>query len=211
MKPFYRFCRFFCQWFCILFFRARLFGRPNVPASGGVFLVCNHQSFFDPILVTMALAREGNYMARDTLFRNPLFRRLITSVNAFPIRRNAADFSAVKETLRRLRAGRMVVTFPEGTRTRDGAVGRFLPGAAALAIKAHCTLVPVRIDGAFRSWPRHQSLPKPAQVHISYGEPFTPEQVRGYNAQQLTDLVRERIIALARSPETRTTIIWPSL
>lgn len=203
MKPFYRFCRFFCQWLCILFFRVRLFGQSNVPAHGGVYLVCNHQSFFDPILVTMALPREGNYMARDTLFRNPLFRLLISSLNAFPIRRSAADFTAVKETLRRLKAGRLVVTFPEGTRTRDGAVGRFLPGAAALAIKARCTLVPVRIDGAFRSWPRHQRLPVPAQVHISYGEPLTPEQIQGYNAQQLTDLIRERIVALARSPETR--------
>ena len=82
MRPYYRFCRFWCQWFCLLFFRVRVFGRQNIPDRGGVLLVCNHQSFFDPVLVTMALHREGNYMARDTLFRNPWFRVLIKSLNA---------------------------------------------------------------------------------------------------------------------------------
>ncbi|UCG32141.1 MAG: 1-acyl-sn-glycerol-3-phosphate acyltransferase, partial [Phycisphaerales bacterium] len=103
MRPYYRFCRFWCQWFCLLFFRVRVFGRQNIPDRGGVLLVCNHQSFFDPVLVTMALHREGNYMARDTLFRNPWFRVLIKSLNAFPIRRGAADVQAVKETMRRLK------------------------------------------------------------------------------------------------------------
>ena len=129
MRLYYRFCRFCCQWFCLLFFRARVYGQRNVPGKGGVLLVCNHQSFFDPVLVTMALKREGNYMARDTLFENLVFRRLITSLNAFPIRRSSADVGAVKETMRRLKDGKLVVTFPEGTRTRDGSIGRFLPGA----------------------------------------------------------------------------------
>lgn len=205
MRPYYRFCRFFCQWFCLLFCRVRVFGRKHVPNSGGVLLVCNHQSFFDPVLVTMALYREGNYMARDTLFRNPLFRRFIKSLNAFPIRRNTADISAVKETLRRLKSGRVVVTFPEGTRTRDGSVARFLPGPAAVALKARCTVVPVRIDGAFRAWPRNQALPSPASVRIRYGRALTTDQTKRYTAQELAEELRRRIIGLELGDPDRFT------
>jgi 1-acyl-sn-glycerol-3-phosphate acyltransferase len=168
-------------------------------------LVSNHQSFFDPVLVTMALPREGNYMARHSLFANPVFERLITSLNAFPIRRNSADIQAVKETMRRLKSGKLVVTFPEGTRTRNGSVGRFLPGAGAVALKARAAVVPVFVDGAYRSWPRHRTLPRPVRVSVRYGTPLTPEQLADYTPVELADLLRRRVIALqhgkARSNE----------
>ncbi len=205
MRPYYRFCRFFCQWFFLLFCRVRVFGREHVPGTGGILLVCNHQSFFDPVLVTMALYREGNYMARDTLFQNPLFRRFIKSLNAFPIRRNTADISAVKETLRRLKSGRVVVIFPEGTRTRDGSVAPFLPGPAAVALKARCAVVPVRIDGAFLSWPKNQALPSPAPIQIRYGPALTADQTKHYTAQELAQELRRRIIGLDQGDPHRFT------
>src|SRR5512135_784187 len=103
MRLYYRFCRFWCQVFFMLLVRGRAFGTSRVPRTGPVILACNHQSFFDPVLATLALPRECDYMARDTLFENAFFRRLILSLNAFPIRRGEADVAAIKETIRRLR------------------------------------------------------------------------------------------------------------
>ena len=200
MGLYYRFSRFCCQWFCLLFLGVRVYGRRNVPAEGGVLLVCNHQSFFDPVLATMALNREGNYMARDTLFRNPWFGRLIASVNAFPIRRSAADMRALKETMRRLKNGRVVVTFPEGTRSRDGEIGRFLPGGAAVALKAEAVIVPVLIEGADRSWPRRRKLPVPARVSVRYGSSLAAKELQGCSPQQLADLLRQRVVELRPGP-----------
>ena len=196
MGLFYRFGRYCCRWFCVLFFRVRVHGQRNVPREGGVLLVCNHQSFFDPVLVTMALHLEGNYMARDTLFAKPLFKRLIASLNAFPIRRSSADIQAVKETLRRLKQGKVVVTFPEGTRTQDGSVGKFLPGAAAVALKAGATIVPALIEGAYRSWPRQRKLPAPTPVSVRYGRALTPKELQDYTPSELAELLHQRVVGL---------------
>ena len=65
----------------ILYFRARCHGLRHVPAEGGILLVGNHQSFMDPMIGTMGLPRESCYMARDSLFKNPLFARVMTSVS----------------------------------------------------------------------------------------------------------------------------------
>jgi 1-acyl-sn-glycerol-3-phosphate acyltransferase len=196
MRPWYRFCRFGCQVFFTAMFRGRVFGIRRVPRTGGVLLVCNHQSYLDPIFATLALPRECHYMARDTLFKNPLFKRLIDSVNAFPIKRGTADIGAIKETLRRLKAGQLVATFPEGTRTRDGSIGPMHPGMILLARKARVPIVPAVVIGAFQAWPRQATLPRPHGVVVAYGEPLAHETMTGLPDDDCTRLVRERIVAL---------------
>lgn len=205
MRLYYRVLRLLAQGVYVLYFRGRVFGLRNVPTAGGVLLACNHQSFFDPVAATLALHREGNYMARDTLFRNPLFRRLIESLNAFPVRRGAADVGAVKEILRRLKQGRVVVVFPEATRTTDGSIGRINANALAVAKKAGAAVVPTVIDGAFEAWPRRRPVPAPGRIHVSYAEAISPSQVAEWSADEITRVVVERLEAtMARSRARRS-------
>jgi len=192
----YRFCRFLCKGFCATYLKTRCCGIGNVPATGGVLLVSNHQSFVDPVLTTMALYREGNYMARDSLFSNPWFGRLIEYLNAFPVRRGTADLAAIKESMRRLRQGRVVLLFPEGTRTPDGRIQPLLPGMFAIAKKTGVPIVPVLVDGMFQAWPRHQLLPSPGNVVVEYGRPIWPGQFEELSPEQLMGLVRRRLIAM---------------
>ena len=196
MRLWYRFCRILCQTLFVALFRGRVFGAARVPRTGGVLLVCNHQSLLDPVLATLALPRECHYMARDTLFRRPVFRRLIESLNAFPIKRGTADLTAIKETLRRLRAGHLVVTFPEATRTRDGSVGAMQPGVILLARKAGVPIVPCAILGAFGAWPRQALLPRPHPVVVAYGQPVPPAQLEALADEACIRLVRGRIVEL---------------
>lgn len=204
MRPYYRFMRFLSQAAFILYFRGRMFGRERVPLAGPVVLACNHQSFFDPLCATLGLPREGNYLARDTLFRNPVFRRLIASLNAFPVKRGAADVAAVKEILRRLKEGRLIVIFPEATRTRDGEIGPINANSMAVAQRAGATIVPTVVDGAFEAWPRGQWLPSPRSIHVTYAEPIRPEQARGWTPDQIAETVRDRLVAtLVRSRARR--------
>ena len=196
MRPWYRFCRINCQALFLSFFRGRVFGYHNVPHTGGVLLVCNHQSFLDPVLATLAIPRECHYMARDSLFKNPIFRWLIESLNAFPIKRGTADLGAIKETLRRLKAGQLVVTFPEATRTTDGSVAQMHSGVILLARKARVPIVPGVILGAFESWPRHARLPRPRPVIIAYGTPLSPRMLESFDDDECIRVVRERILAL---------------
>ncbi|MBN2561367.1 MAG: 1-acyl-sn-glycerol-3-phosphate acyltransferase [Phycisphaerae bacterium] len=195
MRPYYRFMRFLSQAALATYFHGRVFGLRNVPLTGGVLLASNHQSFFDPLSVTCVLQRECNYMARDTLFGNPLFKRLIESVNAFPVRRGAGDIGAVKEILRRLKAGRLVVVFPEGTRTRDGSIGKINPNSMGIARKAGAAIVPAVVDGAFEAWPRSSLLPRPWTTYVSYARPITPQQVRDWPNEQIAQVVADRMQA----------------
>lgn len=182
-----------CWWAFILLFRGRAWGHRRVPKRGGVLLISNHQSYFDPMLATLALPRQCSYMARESLFRNGLFRRLIESLNAFPVRRGEADLRAIKEALRRLRDGYAVLLFPEGTRSASGQMGPIQPGVAMLAQRARVPVVPMAIDGAYDAWPRGAKLPSTAEIMVKYGQPFTVEQIAEMSSEELVGQCRQRI------------------
>ena len=171
----------------------RYYGRENIPTSGGVLVVSNHQSHFDPPLVGMGVPRRMNYLARDTLFSFAPFRWLIHSVDAIPIDREGIGLSGIKESLRRLKRGEMVVVFPEGTRTRDGEIAPFRPGFTALASRSGAAILPVAIEGAFAAWPREQKLPGPGRIRVRYGPPVSPEEIRGRDERELLAEVERRV------------------
>jgi 1-acyl-sn-glycerol-3-phosphate acyltransferase len=196
MRYWYRFCRAGSSALFLLLCRGRVFSRRNVPREGGVLLVCNHQSFLDPIVAALALPRECHFMARSTLFRNPWFGKLIESLNAFPIKRGTADFGAVKETLRRLKRGALVTAFPEGTRTEDGSVAPMHSGVVMLARKADVPLVPALVLGAYEVWPRHAALPHPAPIIVAYGRPLWPAQMQDRSDEDCIGILRDRIIEM---------------
>lgn len=196
MRFYYLICRALCQLAFVLVFRGRVYGARNVPRSGPVLLACNHQSFLDPVLATVAIPRECHYMARDSLFRNPFLRALIESLNAFPVRRGTADLAAVKETLRRLRNNAVIAAFPEATRTPDGRLQPMRGGVALLARKAGAPLVPTLILGAYESWPRQAKLPRPRPILIAYDRPILPAELEGLDEHDATRLLEARFHAL---------------
>jgi 1-acyl-sn-glycerol-3-phosphate acyltransferase len=176
--------------------RLQVFNRHYEPATGSALYICNHQSFLDPPIMGLALSRPMNFMAREDLFRVPLFRWWIRSQNAFPVKRASADTGALKEALRRLKRGGQLVVFPEGTRTRDGSVGPFLPGVAMLARRAAEWVVPVTIEGAFEAWPRTQPVPLPGHIVVAYCRPMHNDQVRALGDEEFLATVRGRIVAM---------------
>jgi len=192
----YRLAKRFVQSTVCPLWNVRVFNRHYEPAEGGVVYISNHQSFFDPILMSFALRRPMNFMARDSLFRFPGFGPLIHAVNAFPIRRGKADTGALKEAMRRLKRGGQVVVFAEGTRTRDGRIGPFLPGMTLLAQRAAKWIVPVVIDGAYEAWPRTQALPSPGNVLVQYAPPIPRDEVRRLKPDIFVNRVRDTLIEL---------------
>ncbi|MDY0167018.1 MAG: lysophospholipid acyltransferase family protein [Thermoguttaceae bacterium] len=179
----------------VLGWKVRHFGRENIPPAGGVLVVSNHQSHFDPPLVGMACPRRMNYLARDTLFRFPPFRWLIRSLDAIPIDREGIGLSGIKESLRRLKRGEMVLVFPEGTRTEDGEIQPFRPGFTALAVRSRAAILPVAIEGAYQAWPRMQRLPHPGRIHVQYGQPILPDQIAAMSERALLAEVEDRVRA----------------
>src|SRR6267142_1843707 len=155
----------------------RAVGRENWPVEGGALVCANHQSMFDPPLVGLTCPRRMNYLARDTLFRVPILSQLITFLDAIPIDREGVGLAGLKETLRRLKAGELVLIFPEGTRTHDGEVAALKPGFISVARRSRVPLVPVGLDGAYQAWPRTSRFPRGGRIAVVIGEPISAAQV----------------------------------
>lgn len=174
-------------------FRLRCHGRERLPKTGGYLLLSNHQSYLDPPLVGLVVPRRINYLARQTLFKNKLFALLINSLDAIPIDRDGLGLSGLKETLRRLKRGEIVLLFPEGTRSPDGELQPLKPGFSALAQRAKVPLVPIALDGAHESFAKGAKWPRPAVIHLCVGEPISVEQAESLDDRALVELVHERL------------------
>jgi 1-acyl-sn-glycerol-3-phosphate acyltransferase len=181
------------QLVAVLAYGARYWGRENIPGSGGVLVVSNHQSHFDPPLVGVGCPRRLNYVARDTLFGFAPFGWLIHSVGAIPIDREGMGLGGIKESLKRLKRGEMVLIFPEGTRSGDGEVGPFRPGFTALAVHSGAAILPVAIEGAFQVWPRWRKFPGRGSVQVRYGVPILPAEFAGCDERELLAKVERRV------------------
>ena len=184
-----------------LSFRAS--GRANVPTSGPVLLACNHQSFIDPWLVGNASPRWLVYLARHSLFKNPLFAAAIRAYGAVPIDRGFGK-EGLQAVLALLDKGRAVVVFPEGERTHDGTLQPLKPGISLLIKKANCQIVPVGLSGCYDVWPRHEAMPHPEtlfheaagrSIGLHYGPPVHSSVYHAMPREAMLDDLRDRIAA----------------
>ncbi len=182
-----------CRVFCMVFFRVRVSGRENIPAKGAFVLVSNHQSYLDPMLCGAFLKRRLCFLARESLFSNWFFGRAISSVDVIPLKQDQADLRAVRKVISKLKAGRGVCLFPEGTRTRDGRIGVIKPGFGLLCRRGKAGVMPVVIDGAFECWPRHKKIFSPGSISVCYGEAITAEQAKEIGDEKLAEVLTETL------------------
>jgi 1-acyl-sn-glycerol-3-phosphate acyltransferase len=192
-RAWYRLVQRSVQLLAVVVYRVRYSGWHNIPAEGGVLVVSNHQSHLDPPLVGIGCPRQMNFMARETLFRFAPFGRLIYSIGAFPLDREGVGLGGIKEALKRLKRGEMVLIFPEGTRTRDGNIARFRPGFTTLAVRSKAAILPVAIDGAFEAFPRSSNWPGPGRIRVHFGKPILPVEYAGCDERELLIEVERRV------------------
>lgn len=200
----YRLGRFVCLIFCRLFFRMRVYGRQNIPADGAFIIVSNHQSYLDPVFCGIFSKRCLYYLARDTLFSNRIFGRLLRSVNVIPIRRGQADLPAMKKVIKKLKQGSGVCLFPEATRTRDGKIAPFRPGLGLLCRRGEAPIVPVMIDGAFECWPRNKRIfSMGCKIAVCYGATITTRQIKNMDDRQLAEKLTGKLRQMQNDYRTK--------
>ncbi len=153
-------------------FRIEYHGLNNIPATGAALIVANHQSYLDPLFVGAAAPRSVRYMTMKQLFQWPLLASFLRFYGAFPVATGSADKSAIKESLKFLKDGELVIIFPEGGRTRDGKLIPFFPGFARIALMRKVPIVPVTIDGAHDVWPPARRFPIPHKVQVTFHPPI---------------------------------------
>lgn len=168
-------------------------GKENIPSRGPVLVVCNHQSHFDPPVVGAGVPRRMWYFGRRSLFHIRPVRWFFSSLGGIPVDVEGSPLAGVRISLRQLQAGRVLLIFPEGTRTWDGNVGAFRPGFAMLARRTRAAILPVAIEGAFHAWPRWRSLPRRGIIHVLFLPPLWPDEYATVDDEALVAEVRRRI------------------
>jgi len=210
-RAWYRLLQRLLQLGAVVVYGVRHSGRENIPASGAVLVVSNHQSHFDPPLVGIGVPRRMNYLARKTLFVRPL-GWLMHSVDAIPIDRDGLGLGGIKESLKRLKRGEMLVIFPEGTRSGDGEIAPFRPGFTTLAVRSGAAILPVAIEGAFQAWPRWRKFPGAGRIRVCYGAAILPTEFAGRDERELVAEVERRVREchdrLKRQPSGRSSFLW---
>jgi 1-acyl-sn-glycerol-3-phosphate acyltransferase len=176
-------------------FSLRTAGRRHIPCTGPALLIANHQSFVDPVLVGLATRRHLSFLARQTLFRRPALAWLLRHLSAVPIDHEGVGKEGIKAILEQLRAGRAVVVFPEGTRSRDGKLQPLRPGVQLLIKRTEAPIVPVGIAGAYDAWPRTQHLPTPAPLFLPAEGGIAVVVGKPLDAGPLAQLPRDRCLA----------------
>jgi len=147
-------------------------GWENLP-TGACLFASNHQSMLDPPLVGSSLPREISFIARRSLFDNPVFGFVIRACHSIPVDRGEADIGAIRAALGALAAGDGLLIFPEGTRSQDGIIMEPKAGAGLLACKSGVPVIPIRIRGTRDVLPRGSLLPVgSARVHLRFGPPI---------------------------------------
>lgn len=130
-------------------YRLHIEGREHIPSEGAVIIAPNHKSYFDPPLVGVAIKkRVVHYMAKEELFRNPLFGWILRQFGTFPVKRGSVDRTAVRQAVKELKNGNALGIFPEGTRIKRSGLGRFHSGMASLALMTGTPVIPVAIVGS---------------------------------------------------------------
>jgi 1-acyl-sn-glycerol-3-phosphate acyltransferase len=179
-----------------LAFSYRCEGMRHVPRHGPALIIANHQSFFDPWLVGIAVRRHLVYLARKSLFRKPQFAALIRSLNAVAIDQEGIGKEGVRAILAQLAMGKAVLIFPEGTRTPDGNMYELRPGIHLLIKRTQAPIIPVGVAGAYHAFPSWRKYPLPAPlflpatertIAVSIGPPL--------QAQRFADLPRDQAMA----------------
>lgn len=181
-------------------FRLEVRGRENIPKKGSFVLAANHVSFLDPVVVGVSCPRRLSYMARHDLFCNRLASWFLSSLEIFPVKRDAVDLSAIKEALRRLRSGTPLLLFPEGRRRRadEGAsYAKAQPGVGFLAAKLNLPIIPVLVKGTEGALPKGARFIRPEKISVYFGRQVYPRE--GLPYEDIAESIMEDIRYLGKN------------
>ena len=184
----------------------RVYGRENVPETGGAVIAANHTSYLDPPVVGGGLRRPCFYMGKKELFRVPLLGWAIRRTGCFPVDRDHPDTKVIRFAVDLLKQGNLLCIFPEGGRSPDGKlmVEEAGIGPALIANRAGVPIIPAHIRGTFESYPMGGKFPRRANISITYGPPLNASAPGGGKASkaELQEITARLMGEIARLQES---------
>ncbi len=169
----YAFLKVVVRTWLLIYHRVKVEGLKHVPHQGPFILVGNHVSYLDPFYIGAVIPHHVHFMAKKEAFEHPLTRWFLNRMHAFPVKRGEADLKAIRQALSVLQEGKVLGIFPEGGRRDYQELEEIKQGAAYLALKMDCPVIPVLILGADRALPRGKIFLRPAKIQIKVGNPIS--------------------------------------
>lgn len=170
------------RWICFglskILFALRVEGGEHIPASGAAIIAANHVSYFDPVIVALAVRRPVHFMAKGELFRFRPFGWLLRQYFVFPVDRKGSDVQAMKRALRLLAEGEILAMFPEGTRGDGSRLGPAKPGIGLIAARSGAPVIPAFHRGTEKALPRGTWIPRPYPISVRFGPPLRFAEVQ---------------------------------
>lgn len=189
---FYDFARAIVKFAFMFVFRVKVVGKENIPNKGGVIIAVNHRSNFDPVIAAIYCKRRLNFMAKEELFKRPVFGRLIARLGAFPVSRGSGDVSAVKAAFGVLKKEGALLMFPQGRRMKNGQRGTAHQGVAMIAHKMKVPVIPMLITGDYKFMSKITvQIGTPMDFSEYYGQKLEQNQLR-----QLSESVLDAIFLM---------------
>ncbi len=189
-------------------FRLHVEGTQNIPETGAFVIAPNHASYLDPLVIAAALPlarlRRMYWAGSVTLLFGTTLRRLFSRVaHVFPVDERRPD-DAIAAAVQALDAGHSAVWFPEGWRSPDGALQRFLPGIGQVLLRSGAPAIPTFVAGTFKAWPHGRRIPMLAPVTITFGHAERLDSLRTAGAgeteeERIANALQDRVIALGGS------------
>ena len=177
-------------------YRFEVIGAEKFPKEGGILLCSNHIDNLDPPVVGINAPRPVNFMAKEELFNLPLLKSILPGVRAFPVKRGMSDRDALRRAIKLLKDGEVVGLFPEGTRSKDGQLGKGFSGAGFFALRGEANVVPCAIIGPYKPFKR---------LKVVYGEAIDmqPYRERKASAEEVTEVIMAHIAELLEQYKTK--------
>jgi 1-acyl-sn-glycerol-3-phosphate acyltransferase len=171
-------------WAFKLLMDLKIEGLENLPKNEAVIVAANHVTNFDVFPMQISLPRPIFYMAKSSLFKNPIVALALRNVGAFPVHRGGKDEWALDHARKVLDHAQTLGMFPEGTRSRGKGLGLAKTGTARLAIEKQVRVIPMAIIGSDKFF---REFPKRNPVRVKLCPPLYP--ALGEDALAFTDRI----------------------
>ena len=186
MAAFYSTCRYLQGVTLKLFSNYQVDGRENIPPMGPLIVVSNHLSYIDPSVLSHAVNRRLNFLAKRSIFVGFPISQMLYAYGAHPLNRQGADIAAVRWAREKLSRDGTLVIFPEGTRTIDGKLQKFKKGGFHMAINTNTPILPLVVKGGFKYKPKNRWTLSPRVIEVVIGPVI---DTTGYNKNNMNELI----------------------
>jgi len=176
--------------------KVEIIGKENILRGKPQIFMANHQSDFDILIVLTHIPGQFRWLVKKELFHIPVFGAAMKSAGYIEIDRNNREkaMQSLDQAALRIREGKSIMAFPEGTRSRFGEIKHFKQGTFYLAIKSGAPIVPISIIGSGEIMPKRSLKIKPGKIKLVIDKPIDVKNIMLENRQELITIVRNTII-----------------